>query len=160
VGVVPARGEAFIVNSLAGTISRVSLERFEVVEELSVGRAPVGLTIGSAFDRVYVSNRGAGTLSVIGVEDGLEWAQFTVGEGPGGVAVIGRRVYVADAGSGTLTILDDDLEGAAPTQNGEQPNALIGKKLPRFELVDLNGTPRSSEEWAEKKYIVNFFASW
>jgi len=163
VGVVPERGEAFVVNSLAGTVSRVSLDDFTVREELAVGSAPVGLTVAPAHDRVYVSNRGAGTLSVLGVADGDQWAQLPVGEGPGGVVVdpTDGRVYVANAGTGTLSILVDRLSGPPATAAVEERHPLIGAKLPEFSLLDFRtGERRSSREWAERKYIVNFFASW
>jgi hypothetical protein len=41
------------------------------------------------------------------------------------------------------------------------PHELVGRKLPEFQLRDMRtGMMRTSREWAEKKYIVNFFASW
>jgi YVTN family beta-propeller protein len=163
VGVVPERGEAFVVNSVAGTVNRIDVEGVRVIEELRVGDAPVGLTIAPAHDRVYVSNRGAGTLSVLGVADGVEWTQIPVGDGPGGVTVdpVDGRLLVADAGSGTLTIVEDLLAGRPPAPAREEPSPLLGKRLPEFSLVDHDtGEKRSSHEWAEKRYIVNFFASW
>jgi YVTN family beta-propeller protein len=158
---VPELGHAFIVNSLDGTVSRVSLDDFTVLEHLQVGRAPVGLTVGPRHDRLYVSNRGSGTLSIVGTADGMQWAQVPVGEGPGGIAVDDRRVYVANAGSGTLSIVDDLLAGAPAEPASVPPHPLIGQQLPEFSLVDFRtGERRSSREWAEKKYIINFFASW
>ena len=71
------------------------------------------------------------------------------------------RLLVADAGSGTLTIVEDLLAGRPPAPALEAPSPLLGKRLPAFSLVDHNtGEMRSSHEWAEKRYIVNFFASW
>jgi hypothetical protein len=32
--------------------------------------------------------------------------------------------------------------------------------MPEFALPDLDGGLRSSREWADRKYILNFFASW
>src|SRR5439155_2324241 len=163
VGVVPERGEAFVVNAVAGTVARIDLDEVRVIEELRVGEAPVGLTVAPAHDRIYVSNRGAGTVSVLGVADGVEWTQIPVGDGPGGVTVDPHdgRLLVADAGSGTLTIVQDLLSGRPPAPAREAPSPLVGKPLPEFSLVDLRtGELRSSREWAEKRYIVNFFASW
>jgi YVTN family beta-propeller protein len=134
-----------------------------VIEELRVGEAPVGLTVAPAHDRIYVSNRGAGTVSVLGVADGAEWTQIPVGDGPGGVTVdpYDGRLLVADAGGGTLTIVEDLLAGRPPSPALEEQSALVGTPLPEFTLVDLRtGAMRSSREWAEKRYIVNFFASW
>ena len=37
----------------------------------------------------------------------------------------------------------------------------IGNKLPAFSLEDYwSGEQRTNRDWAEKKYILNFFASW
>ena len=112
---------------------------------------------------MYVSNRGAGTVSVLGVEDGAEWTQIPVGDGPGGVTVdpCDGRLLVADAGSGTLTIVEDLLAGRPPEPALEEQSPLVGRPLPEFSLPDLHtGELRSSREWAEKRYIINFFASW
>src|SRR5581483_381020 len=162
VGVVPERGEAFVVNSVACTVSRVDLDRLEVVDELPVGAAPVGLSVAPAHDRFYVANRGAGTVSVVGVADGTEWARIPVGDGPGGVvARPGGRLYVANAGSPSLTIVDDLLAGRPPIPVAVEESALVGQPIPPFSLVDFRtGERRSSVEWAERRYIVNFFASW
>ena len=71
------------------------------------------------------------------------------------------ELLVADAGSGTLTIVEDLLSGRPPAPAREAPSPLLGRSLPEFSLVDLHtGELRSSREWAEKRYIVNFFASW
>ncbi|MBV8562394.1 MAG: hypothetical protein JOZ56_04830, partial [Actinobacteria bacterium] len=112
---------------------------------------------------VYVTNRGAGTLSVLGVADGVEWAQIPVGEGPGGVTVdpYDNRILVANAGSQTLSIVEDLLAAKPPAPVVEPVSPLIGQRLPEFALTDYwTGERRSSREWAEKKYILNFFASW
>ena len=43
----------------------------------------------------------------------------------------------------------------------EEPSPWIGRKLPDFALEDYwTGERRTGREWAEKKYILNFFASW
>ena len=101
-------------------------------------------------------------MSVVGVADGEEWARIPVGEGPGGVVVDPHdlRLLVANAGSGTLSIVEDLLNGPGE-RSPEEVSPLIGQKLPEFSLVDFRtGEHRSSREWAERKYILNFFASW
>jgi DNA-binding beta-propeller fold protein YncE len=44
-------------------------------------------TLSLAGDRLYVSKRGAGTVSIVGIDDGTEWARIPVGDGPGGCTV-------------------------------------------------------------------------
>jgi thiol-disulfide isomerase/thioredoxin len=47
---------------------------------------------------------------------------------------------------------------ALPT---EPQHELLGRRLPPFALPDLRTEMlRTSREWAERKYILNFFASW
>ena len=163
IGIVPERGEAFIVNSIAGTVSRVDLDKIEVKEEIRTGSAPVGLTMHPSHDRVYVTNRGAGSVSVLGVADGVEWSQIPVGGGPGGVVVDPHdgRILVANAGSQTMSIVEDLLAARPPAPVVEEANPWIGNKLPAFALEDYwSGEQRTNRDWAEKKYILNFFASW
>ena len=54
------------------------------------------------------------------------------------------------------------LLAARPATAPDQPrHELIGRELPAFALPDLRtGITRTSLEWAERKYILNFFASW
>jgi YVTN family beta-propeller protein len=114
-------------------------------------------------DRVYVTNRGAGSVSVLGVDDGTEWSQIPVGGGPGGVVVDPHdgRILVANAGSQTMSIVEDLLAAKPPAPVVEEPSPWIGSKLPAFALEDYwSGERRTNRDWAEKKYILNFFASW
>jgi hypothetical protein len=110
-----------------------------------------------------VTNRGGGSVSVLGVADGAEWSQIPVGGGPGGVMVdpFDGRILVANAGSQTLSIVEDLLAGRPPAPVAEEASPWIGNKLPDFSLEDYRtGEQRTNADFAEKKYILNFFASW
>ena len=100
------------------------------MEEIRTGSAPVGLTVHPSHDRVYVTNRGAGSVSVLGVADGVEWSQIPVGGGPGGVVVDPHdgRILVANAGSQTMSIVEDLLAGRPPAPVVEEPSPWIGKQ--------------------------------
>ncbi len=70
-------------------------------------------------------------------------------------------LLVANTGSNTLTLVEDLLTGppARPVPGGDHP--LVGRPMPPFALRDFRtGEVRTATEWAERKYIVNFFASW
>jgi hypothetical protein len=100
---------------------------------------------------------------VLGVADGSEWSQIPVGGGPGGVVVDPHdgRILVANAGSQTMSIVEDLLAARPPAPVVEEPSPWIGSKLPAFALEDYwTGERRTNLDWAEKKYILNFFASW
>jgi YVTN family beta-propeller protein len=130
---------------------------------MKVDRTPVGAAVASAGDRLYVSNRGAGTVSVIGAADGSEWARVPVGEGPGGTTIDHEtgHVLVANAGSGSVTVFEDLLGARPTTVKAYKEHELVGRQLPPFALPDLRTElVRTNSEWAERKYILNFFASW
>jgi len=157
-----ATNELYVANSFADTVTRIDLETLSVLGTIDVDRTPVGAAISRSGDRLYVSNRGAGTVSVLGVEDGAEWSRIPVGEGPGGCTVDPStgHLLVANAGSGSLTVVEDLLAGPPSAAPPRPEHELVGAKLPPFRLPDLHGTERTSTEWAERKYILNFFASW
>lgn len=163
VGVHQRTGDLFIADSLASTITRVDGRKAQKIAEMAVPNAPVGLTVGSRDDRLYVGNRGDGSVSVMGL-DGAEWARIPVGAAPGGVCedpLHPGRILVANAGSGTLTVVDDLLAGPPATPVATPPHPMVGEKMPALSLPDLwTKELRDLGEWAGRKYVINVFASW
>jgi hypothetical protein len=93
----------------------------------------------------------------------VEWARIPVGDGPGGCTVdpLTGQLLVTNAGSGSLTVVEDLLAERPSALAPTPPHKLLGRELPPFELPDMrSGVVRSSLEWADRKYILNFFASW
>jgi YVTN family beta-propeller protein len=145
------------------TVAVVDLDRQEVVDTLTVERAPVGMGLGRQGERIYAANRGTGCVSVIDRRSGREWARVPVGKAPGDLAVDQQSgtVYVSDAGTSTVSVFQDRLEGEPAELPSDWRHPLIGKPLPPFTLPDMaDGRPRTAEEFRGKKYILNFFASW
>jgi hypothetical protein len=70
------------------------------------------------------------------------------------------RLVVSNAGSCSVTIIEDRLTGPfALSPVAEHP--LVGRRLPPFALPGLApGVTFDSRQWAERLYILNFFASW
>src|SRR5579875_880218 len=163
VAVNPRRDEFYVVRSFPGGVVRLASASNETLAEMSTPVAPVGLAVGPEGDRLYLGNRGDGSVSVLGL-DGLEWARIPVGAAPGGVAIHPgdpRVLLVANSGSGTLTVAEDLLDGPPAALPHQASHPLVGQRLPDFSLPDLRtGQMRHGREWAEKKYILNFFASW
>ncbi len=163
VAVNPVRPEVYVVNSLVSTIARFHTGTLEPLGELAVPNAPVGLAAGTAGDRLYTGNRGDGSMSIMGL-DGMAWARVPVGAAPGGVTVHPsdpRTLLVANAGSGSITIVRDLFDGPPAARLAELTHPLVGRSIPDFSLPDLHTEQlRHSREWSEKKYILNFFASW
>src|SRR5207247_2619621 len=125
--------------SFADTVTRIDLATSSVTGVMKVDRTPVGAAVAPAGDRLYVSNRGAGTVSVLGLGHGSEWARIPVGEGPGGCVVdpLTGHLLVANAGAGSLTVVED-LLGERPAPLAKEPqHGLLGRQLPPFALPDL-----------------------
>jgi YVTN family beta-propeller protein len=163
VGVHRPSGEVFVVDSLASTVTKIDGTRVEKIAEMPVPNAPVGLAMGLQGDRLYVGNRGDGSLSVLGL-DGVEWSRIPVGAAPGGVCadpLHPGRVLVANAGSGTLSVVDDLLTGAPDAPVDARAHPMVGLRMPRLALPDLwTRELRDLGEWAGRKYVLNVFASW
>ena len=68
--------------------------------------SPSGVAISG--NRAYVTNRGAGTVSVIDLASKTVIATVTVGAAPSAVAVKpdGTRAYVTNGGAGTVSVID------------------------------------------------------
>jgi DNA-binding beta-propeller fold protein YncE len=163
VAVSPRLDEYYVVRSFPGGVTRIAAASNETLGEIPAPVAPVGLAVGPEADRLYLGNRGDGSVSVLGL-DGLEWARIPVGAAPGGVTVHPgdpRLLLVANSGSSSLTVVQDLLDGPPAALARQTSHPLVGRQLPGFSLPDLrSGKIRDSREWAEKKYILNFFASW
>lgn len=163
IGVHQETGDVFIADSLASTVTRVDGSAVAKVADMAVPNAPVGLAMGLRDDRLYVGNRGDGTVSVLGL-DGIEWSRIPVGAAPGGVCedpLHPGRVLVANAGSGTLTIAEDLLDGPPPSRVEPSVHPMVGETMPALSLPDLwTKELRDLGEWAGRKYVINVFASW
>jgi YVTN family beta-propeller protein len=101
------------------------------VATIPVGGSPVGIKASPYGHRMYVSNHGSNSVSVIDTSLNQKIADVAVGEGPQGVAVKGSRVYVANTVSGTVSVIDKDQlavvatigVGNAPGQIAAHPTA-------------------------------------
>jgi YVTN family beta-propeller protein len=159
----PLNDSLYVVNSSSDNVMRIDLATGQVAAEIAIGRGPVGINASLSGDRIYTGNRAEGTASVIGASDDREWARFVVGEAPAGCVVDPKtgRLLVSNAGSASVTVIEDLLTGPAPASGTAHAHPLVGHPLPPFELLDLRtGKLRHSREWSERKYILNFFASW
>ena len=139
------------------------VEAQRVVAEIPVGRGPVGITNSPRGDRTYSGNRGEGTLSVLSIAENREWGRIPVGEAPAACVVdpVSEHLLVSNTGTGTVMVLEDLITGPLAGSTNGSVHPLVGRRLPAFALLDLpGGRLRHSREWSERKYILNFFASW
>jgi len=106
-GLVPATTTAAVAASAqpAGNTTRL-IAACRVAATIPVGGVPAGIAVDWKTNRIYVANRGDGTVSVINGQTNAVVATIPVGLRPGGVTVNWRinRAYVANAG-GTVSVL-------------------------------------------------------
>ncbi|GIW43914.1 MAG: hypothetical protein KatS3mg077_1196 [Candidatus Binatia bacterium] len=81
---------------------------YPYTHSIAVGSQPYGVAVSPDSSRLYVTNTGSNTLSIIDVASDAVVATVAVGAQPRGVAAHpdGRRVYVANSGSGTVSVVD------------------------------------------------------
>jgi YVTN family beta-propeller protein len=128
----PDRSKVYVANNGANTLSVIDTATNTVIATITVGSNPLGVAVtpvqrereaererGSGGGRerepdrskVYVTNQGDNTVSVIDTATNTVTATIPVGSGPSGVAVTpdGTKVYVANAffGFGTnVSVID------------------------------------------------------
>ena len=73
---------------------------------VATGASPSGVAVSG--DKVYVTNQGAGTLTVYNRSDNSVLATVPVGASPSAVVVnsVGTRAYVANSAAGTVSVIN------------------------------------------------------
>jgi len=97
---------AYIANGCSGTVTVVDTATDAVLgSPISVGNSPFGVVVNPTGTRVYVTNAGDTTVSVIDATSSPPAAIATINVGPEpfGIAInpAGTRVYVSNNGAGT-----------------------------------------------------------
>ncbi len=97
------------------------------VAMVPVGVTPVGVTVNTSGTRVYVANRGSGTVSTIDAATNQVIGTTAVGASPQQLALSadGNRLYVTNTGDGTVSVMDTQtLANIATVPVGPGPNAI------------------------------------
>jgi DNA-binding beta-propeller fold protein YncE len=164
----PAGPRIFVTldrGDLAGQVVSLlySAGWWTVENTVTVGVQPRGLTLDAAGLRLFVANRGDGTVTVIGLSNGKMDGISSVLRGfsrPTGVAATpnGRQLLVSCAGSGTVVALDPDRpdpKQGATLQVGGAPGmiamlpagayaAVANPAVDAISLIDCSGDPRDA----------------
>lgn len=98
----------YVANQGAGTVSVVRLSDNTVVQTISVGSEPYGLTVAtvSGTQYVYVANTGSDTMSVINTSTNTVAATIAVGVKPYYVEHVGTKIYVTNGASNTVSVIN------------------------------------------------------
>jgi YVTN family beta-propeller protein len=91
-----------------GALLRPGMAHAVTVRSVDVGGAPAGVAVHPGTGLGYVTDSGAGTLSVVDPRSATVQAVLDTGGAPGAVAVdpVADRIYVANPPAGTVVVLD------------------------------------------------------
>jgi YVTN family beta-propeller protein len=102
------RGQVYVSNAGASSVSIVDVGTNRVLATLPVGRIPQGIAVDAARGRIYVSNTADGTLTVIDRDTLAAIATIAVGHNPGVPAIDERtgRVFVNAVDDRAVFVVD------------------------------------------------------
>ena len=106
----------YVTNIGSDKISVIDQMTNKILVYIPVGKSPVKLDV-NAFNYppvVFVANRDAGTVSVIGTDVDKVIGNFSVGTAPRGISVnpLTNILYVANEGSNTVSVIDYFYNGS------------------------------------------------
>ncbi len=110
-------GSGLSVLAAAGLLGLRHASADPVIATVAVGRAPWRVVVDGASGRVFVVNRGGGTVSVLDSASASLVATAPVGSDPVAAAVDERtrRVFVSNNGDATVSVLDARTGGLVRT---------------------------------------------
>ena len=97
-----------------------------VISTIAVGNQPIYVAVDRETNRVYVSNQGDDTVSVIDGDSNTVLKTVRVGQFPNGIAVNARTntIYVANFKSGSLSILNGTTLTTSTLRLGGSPSKM------------------------------------
>ena len=115
------------------------------VDAITVGASPSALAINPTGTRLYVSNFGSTTVSVVNTATNLEITKVTVGSQPSGLAVSadGTRLYALSRANDTVTAINTATNQVvgSPVVVGDSPrNVVIGPSSQLYVTNYTSGT--------------------
>ncbi|MCW4045316.1 MAG: YncE family protein, partial [Candidatus Bathyarchaeota archaeon] len=112
------KGEIYITNWGANTVSVISDSNHTVIATIPVGNNPRGVTYDSAKGEIYVANSdssGNGTISIISDSTHTIVATVTVGSGPLNLAYDARKGEIFVTHGGTVSVISDSTHNVVAT---------------------------------------------
>ncbi len=98
----------YVANQGDGTVSVIRVSDNVVVDTITVGSEPYGISSASVSGTVYmyVANTGSDTVSVISTATNTVTATVAVGVKPYYAATIGTKVYITNGASNTVSVIN------------------------------------------------------
>ncbi|MCK4670729.1 MAG: YncE family protein [Nanoarchaeota archaeon] len=98
---------AIVTNTLADTVSIISLEKKTVLDDIEVGKDPIGITITPDNKYAIIANSKSNSISILDLATLEVKKQLGVGDQPIGIAVSNNnKAYVTSLGDNAITVID------------------------------------------------------
>jgi len=122
-------GKLYVANSTSTSISSINTSK--LLATISTGLNPVSFTT-LANRYLYVVNSKNKNVTVIDAADTTSVqisepkTQITVGNGPSGLVLVGKKIYVTNTDDGTVSVIDTTNNTVTKTLSvGEKPSAIV-----------------------------------
>jgi len=101
-------GSFYVVSKDERLIYRLCSKTLNVLNTYPTGESPRSITMNYARDKIFVSNNGDASVSIIQLNDPLKHKKIPVGKNPYGLAFDPRdsRLYITSIGENTIWIVD------------------------------------------------------
>jgi len=118
----------FVTSKTWSAVSVISVDNFQILGSIKVGKDPSSLEITPDGKKLYVTNKMDGTVSVVNALTFQVVDTIRVQSEPGGIAITpdGRLVFVANFGSDTLSVIDARADRVVRTiAVGDSPDDVV-----------------------------------
>ena len=149
----PLDNVAYIVHANSNNVSEINSENNHVIDNITAGNDPNGITIDPDKNIIYVANRLDGSVSVIDTDDRTN-KTISVGKWPIGLGLIPRTntLYVANSGDNTVSVIDTRYNSV--TKNitvGKVPNGIAVDPIKNRVYV-ANGDNSNVTDYSDQRY--------
>jgi YVTN family beta-propeller protein len=124
----------YVADNMSGQVSKIDLTTKQIVSSVSVGKFPYAVALSKDGTKLYVSNWGESSVSVINATF-TKKSGISVGLHPNAIAINPKNgdIYVSDSDSDQISVIDSNSDKVVQTislapykraKTGSQPDAL------------------------------------
>lgn len=115
--------ESYFGKEIEGYVSIISTETKKVIKRIRVGMEPADFVIDD--NKVYVTNSGEGTLSIIDLNKGREVKKIYIGGMVSSIIKVGNDIFIGDYMNGRVVKVNLKERIIKNITVGKEPNAMI-----------------------------------
>ncbi|MDE1844113.1 MAG: HYR domain-containing protein [Thaumarchaeota archaeon] len=141
----PTINYIYSVNPISNTVTVIDSSTYAIVDSpIPVGALPYGIAYDSVDNKVYVTNSGDGSISVINPSTNIATTPINGLNSPTGIVFdsTNNMIYVANTGSGSVSVIDphtDTISGTGIHVGGVPYGLAFDKTHNRIYVADSGG---------------------